>query len=175
MDNNTDFEAALERLKWAAMQAGVSLQEAVATANAFAQTGASLANNTIQDAIKQLNKDNFNTLKEATDYLQQEPDMICPIPEFNLDDYKVNVEEDPISWSKVSFGGFEEREVPELHHSKKGVSICLRRDTEENCGKSTLLLREGEVCLVQKPNGDYYAVVGDGKSQILKCPRLVLN
>ena len=181
-----DLTEALNKISRAAQSCGTSMQEMVAATNAFAQRGIDLSN-AASSAIADINNatdkaPKYDTLKELSEYVSRKTEdehFDLGIPRFNMDDYKVNIDESlfnfkPLEPMQVLQRMEEKKPKPNSTPAKIGAVIKLRRDTEENCAKSNLLLHEGEICLVQKSDGNYYAVIGDGESRILDCPHLTL-
>lgn len=102
-----DFQEALNKISQAARQCGISIQEAVAATNLFAATGRNLSD-AAGEAIKEISEKlkeqpQYETLKE-----EKEPVNSFDIPKFNVDDYKIEIENDPIEWAAVQFGGFSD-------------------------------------------------------------------
>ena len=178
-----DLTEALNKISKAAQICGVSMQEVVEATNAFAQMDMDLstsAGEALKEVSNRMKEEPYlETVKQyARQAENKQPDF--NIPRFNMEDYKVETNESlfnfkPFEPMQVLSKLEEKKPIPNLKlPATKGVIIKLRRDTEENCAKSTLVLHEGEMCLVQKPDGNYYAVIGDGESRILDCPHLTL-
>ena len=103
-----DFQEALNKITRAAQQCGISIQEAVAATNFFASTGRNLSD-AAGEAIKEISEKiqeqpEYETLKKE----KEEPMNIVDIPKFDMDDYKIEIENDPIEWAAVQFGGFSD-------------------------------------------------------------------
>ena len=177
-----DLTEALNKISKAAQSCEVSMKEVVAATNAFAKMGMDLSTSA-GAALKEVsNRMKEESYRETVQEYARQAETKQPgfdIPRFNMEDYKVETNESlfdfkPLEPMQVLSRLEEKRPVPNLKPATKSVRIKLRRDTEENCAKSNLLLHEGEICLVQKSDGNYYAVVGDGESRILDCPHLTL-
>ena len=105
-----DFQEALNKITRAAQQCGISIQEAVAATNFLASTGRNLSD-AAGEAIKEISEKlqeqpQYETLKEEKEEPMNSFDI--DIPKFNLDDYKIEIENDPIEWAAVQFGGFSD-------------------------------------------------------------------
>lgn len=103
-----DFQEALNKITRAAQQCGISIQEAVAATNFLASTGRNLSD-AAGEAIKEISEkiqeqSEYETLKK-----EKEPMNIIDIPKFNIDDYKIEIKNDPIEWAAVQFGGFSDQ------------------------------------------------------------------
>jgi hypothetical protein len=177
-----DLTEALNKISKAAQSCGVSMQSMVATINAFASTGMDLSTSTDVALKKVSNRIDEERYLETVQQCAQQVEKRQPdfdIPRLDMDDFKVETNESlfnfkPYEPMQVLSKLEEKKPIPNLKPATKGVIIKLRRDTEENCAKSNLVLHEGEMCLVQKPDGNYYAVIGDGESRILDCPHLTI-